>query len=151
MRFRRGLIAAAAFWGLLAAAASAQEEQEYRPAEGPGLGAAEVRAAILGYHLSGEVVGGEGAWSECIDPEGRTWWRMEDFVSQGRVEVKSDGQACFRYSHTQFRREVCWTMRREGSGEGERLRFDLVNGDSLPLVVTARRKVASCPGDGPMA
>ena len=135
----RGLLFAGLLWAGGAAAAPAQE--------GAPLPAADVRAALFGYELSGEILGAEGRWTECIDRAGRTVWRMEDFVTHGRLVVRDDGQACFRYSHTEYRREVCWTMRREG----ERLRFDLVNGESLPLVATARRPVSSCQGEAPIA
>jgi hypothetical protein len=132
----RSLALGALCWAVGAAAAWAQA-----------LGAGEVRAALYGHDLVGEVLGTGEIWRECIDPMGRTWWRFGDFASEGRLEVRNDGQACFRYRHTEFREEACWVMREE---EG-RLRFDLVSGESLPLVILTRRRVGSCVGDAPIA
>lgn len=150
MKWLQSLAAALAVWACAAGLAAAQETGPNAvpgPPSGAAMSAAEVRAALLGYELTGEVVGAEGVWTECIDPHGRTWWRMDDFAVEGRVQVKTDGHACFRYADSRFRREICWEMRRLG----QRFRFDLVGGESLPLVVTARRQVSVCRGDGPMA
>jgi hypothetical protein len=144
----RALLCSAALWAT-GAAAWAQEAPAAPPSAPAGepLGAPQVRAALFGFELSGEVVGTGEPWSECIDPRGRTLWRFGDFRADGRLEVRPDGQACFRYSYTEFRREACWAMRAEHG----RLRFDLVNGVSLPLVIIARRPVLACGGDAPIA
>jgi hypothetical protein len=140
------LVACAALWAMGAAAAWAQAPF-LAPPQGPAAGAAEVRAALYGFDLAGEVAGTGELWTECIDPLGRTWWRIGDYADEGRLELRDDGQACFRYRRTGFAREACWAMREE---EG-RIRFDLVNGASLPLLVTSRRPVRACSPDGPMA
>jgi hypothetical protein len=145
----RTLAAVACVWAM-GAAAWAQDAPAGAPQDaGPSapLGAGAVRAALFGYDLLGEVMGTGEAWSECIDPRGHTWWRIGDFADEGRLQVRDDGQACFRYRHTDFREEACWTMRVDNG----RLRFDLVNGVSLPLVVVSRRPVASCGPDAPVA
>lgn len=56
-----------------------------------------MRAELFGIRMSGVVVGYGIAWSECIEPGGRTLYEIEDQVSEGVLEITEDAQACFTY------------------------------------------------------
>jgi hypothetical protein len=99
------------------------------------LTADEARIELYGVELAGvnETEGDE--WSECIEPEGRTVYRRGGEVKEGRLEIASDGQACFTYRGDTY--TSCFVVEREG----ENYRFD----DFITRVV--RRGVSHCAGD----
>ncbi len=128
--------------GLLALGVGAAAAQE-----GPArLGADEARAALYGHELSGvtEITG--EAWSECIGHDGRTIFRIGAETNAGRLEIRANGDVCFRYASTDFQRAVCWALSREGA----RLRFDPIGLDSEAFIVTARPRVSGCDAETPV-
>jgi hypothetical protein len=96
------------------------------------LTADEARAELFGVELAGvnETFGDE--WSECIEPGGRTLYRRGGEVQEGRLEITSDGEACFTYRGDPY--SSCFAVLREGAN----YRFDAF------VTRVVRRGVTSC-------
>lgn len=96
------------------------------------LTAEEARRELLGVELAGvnETYGDE--WRECIEPGGRTVYQRGDERIEGRLQIRPDGQACFRY--TSESGWNCFSVLREG----ENYRFDDF------VTRTVRRGVREC-------
>ncbi|MBL8545493.1 MAG: hypothetical protein JNL81_03470 [Hyphomonadaceae bacterium] len=96
------------------------------------LTADEARRELFGVEFGGvnETVGDE--WRECIEPGGRTIYRRGGEVSEGRLEIRPDGQACFTYPPDTY--QSCFEVMREGVN----YRFDAF------VTRTIRRDVRSC-------
>ncbi|WP_213271141.1 hypothetical protein [Hyphomonas sp.] len=82
--------------GLLAAAASAGP----KPSGNEPLTAEAMKAELFGVRMSGVQVQTGEAWSECIEPGGRTLYEIGDYISEGVMEITPEGQACFTYPGT---------------------------------------------------
>jgi hypothetical protein len=98
------LLAALAF-AAIGAAAFAQ--QAY-------LSRSEARAALLGRDIYGVNLSNGSSWRECIDPRGHTRYVTPYGVDDGVLEIKEDGQACFRYRQSAFAEESCFFVERQG-------------------------------------
>ena len=96
------------------------------------LSAAEARRELFGVELAGvnETYGDE--WRECIEPGGRTVYTRGGERLQGRLEIRPDGQACFKYPP-----ETAWSCYGVVR-EGENYRFDDF------VTRTVRRGVRDC-------
>lgn len=147
MRMRPGglsssfLIAAA--HGLLAGGALAQGvEAPNRP-----LSAQEMRAELFGVEMSGYTRGGSGetlAWRECIEPSGRTVYRLADVPARrGRMTVRDDARVCFAYEDTAYSDESCFRANRAGP---DRYVFW---GDGVFHATRVVRSVKACDGSEP--
>ncbi len=79
--------------GFLAAAASA----DAKPSGNEPLTAEAMKAELFGVRMSGIQVQTGEAWSECIEPGGRTLYEIGDYISEGVMEITPNGQACFTY------------------------------------------------------
>ncbi|MEZ5960320.1 MAG: hypothetical protein R3C30_07810 [Hyphomonadaceae bacterium] len=97
------------------------------------LSAAEARRELYGVELAGVNEASGEEWSECIEPRGRTVYRIAGEVQEGRLEIRPDGQACFNYPPDSD--WSCFGVTREG----ENYRFDEF------ITRTVRRGVRECP------
>lgn len=84
------------------------------------LSAAEARAELFGVRLTGVHEPTGEAWEECIEPSGRTAYLIDGREREGRLEIESDGQACFAYADDGYARRSCFVVLREG----QNYRFD---------------------------
>jgi hypothetical protein len=79
--------------GFLAEAASAGP----KPSGNEPLTAEAMKAELFGVRMSGIQVQTGEAWSECIEPGGRTLYEIGDYISEGVMEITDRGEACFTY------------------------------------------------------
>lgn len=134
---RLAVFAALLFFAGVAAAQSAR------------LSAAEARAELFGVQLMGIVEGEGEPWSECIDPAGRTLYRIGGGEDVGRLTISPEGHACFSYVSSGYGERACWVVRRAGRN----YRFESAQGaDLVFLTQTVTRGVRRCEGgDVPVA
>lgn len=127
---------------LLALAAGAATAQE----GGPLLAAAELRQALLGKQHRGVTIPEDAPWSECMAPDGRTFYRLgqNDAGRAGRLRIEEPGLACFAYEDDGYAEEQCYHARRNGQG---RIVFEQP-GARLRFVVVESTPVQSCPKPG---
>lgn len=111
-------------------------------AEGAFLSAREARRALFGVEMAGIYEGDGAAWRECIDPSGVTSYVIDGQNDRGRLRIDPEGRACFSYQSSDYRRENCFTIEREGQG----YRFDSGEGSPDFVARTVRRGVRSCAG-----
>ncbi|MET0181322.1 MAG: hypothetical protein ABW199_00395 [Caulobacterales bacterium] len=108
----------------------------------------EARRAMFGIEMAGVHEGDGAEWRECISPQGVTSYVFDGVTDEGRMRIDDDGRACFRYRSSNFEREGCFTIQREGRG------FRFNSGDGKPDFVarSVRRGVRSCSGaDAPIS
>lgn len=75
---------------------------------------AEVEAEILGTRLSGTISGSSLRWHECIEPDGDTLYELDGETWRGRMDVRDDGRACFRYDPSDAADANCFSVFRLG-------------------------------------
>ena len=108
--------------------------------------AAEAQQELFGVRLSGEMVANGAQWSECIEPDGRTVYRIEDVEMVGKLSITETGQACFSYAQSQYSRKSCFRVSRGDVG------YTFWGGiEGVFHATSIERDVRECPaGDTPL-
>lgn len=83
-------------------------------AQGMRLSAEGARTELFGVELAGVNDRAGDAWSECIEPGGRTVYRRFGETVQGRLAITNEGLACFAYEDTNYERRSCFVVERRG-------------------------------------
>lgn len=78
--------------------------------------ATEAQQELFGVRLSGETAANGAQWSECIEPDGRTVYRIEGVEMIGKLSITETGQACFSYAQSQYARKSCFRVSRGEDG-----------------------------------
>ena len=115
MRFRTGksvLLAIALVSGTGAALADKAARQMSQSI----VTADEARAELFGVRLSGTMAANGSQWSECIEPDGRTVYRIDGVEMVGKLDISNSGQACFSYAQSGFTRKSCFRISRSNEG-----------------------------------
>lgn len=120
------------------------------PAPNAPLDAAALRAELFGTHLYGIETGSGAKWDECIEPSGRTVFRVilpfgqAPYSEPGQLVVTEDAQACFSYPPQGDPEPACFRALRRGEG----YIFISVEGEGTFLTTRIERGKATCPAPG---
>jgi hypothetical protein len=96
-----------------------------------------MRKELFGVRLTGIVVQTGTPWSECIEPNGRTLYRIEGGAREGRLTITDEAQACFTYPETG---KSCFRGQRSPRG----YLFYSVGGGATFSVTKVERGVKEC-------
>jgi len=112
----------------------------------------EMRAELFGIHMYGIETAANFRWDECIDPSGRTVFRVEvpegmaPYSENGQLRIQEGGVACFSYPPEGDPEPACFRALRRGEGYA----FFSTRGDpGVFLTTRIERGKESChnPGD----
>jgi hypothetical protein len=113
----------------------------------------EMRAELFGIHMYGIETAANFRWDECIDPSGRTVFRVEvpegmaPYSENGQLRIEEGGVACFSYPPEGDPEPACFRALRRGEGYA----FISTRGDpGVFLTTRIERGKESCPNPGDM-
>lgn len=142
----RKSILIAAFFGAVSGVSAADSK-----APNQVLGADALKSELFGVHLFGVETESGIKWDECIDPQGRTVYRVrppfgvEPYSENGQLIVTDNGQACFEYPPGNDPEPACFRAMRRGDG----YIFFGANGEPGTFMTTRiERGKTSCPNPG---
>jgi len=121
------------------ALSSGRIEAQAQGAGGAPLSASELKRLLSGVQQRGITDPGGEPWSECMAPDGSTYYRAgpDDPGREGRLRILEPGLACFSYEDDDFGDEQCFEGYRDAAGglsfrqPGSRLRFVIL--ESVPV------------------
>lgn len=137
------MLISVALISLLAPAAGAQS--------GP-LTSEEMKSELFGIHMWGVETSSQMRWDECIDPTGRTVYRVElpgepaPYSENGKLRIEDGGLACFSYPPDSDPEPACFRAMRRGE-DG----YAFFATDGTPgvfLTTRIERGKSSCPNPG---
>ncbi|MEL6258893.1 MAG: hypothetical protein AAFQ67_07550 [Pseudomonadota bacterium] len=130
---KRGVLIAMA---IASATGAHADTAEARTSVKVALGVDEARDELFGVEFFGEVGRPGQPWTECIEPNGKTVYRIGSETSVGMMRVSPAGEACFTY---ETGGDACFRVTRTEDGGYA------FWGVGAPFVATkVRRNVETC-------
>ncbi len=80
------------------------------------LSAGDVQKELFGVHMRGVMGVSDTPWSECIEPDGDTVYRVGDKIMTGKAYTGDGGALCFSYEAQAERVENCFSVSRDVNG-----------------------------------
>ena len=101
----------------------------------------EIRNELYGVTMQGVAATTNSRWSECINPEGETIYRLDGMQMHGRLTVTTQVLACFAYEHMDYQSPVCFKVSRTAAG------YTFWGGpEGVYKALEVEHDVQSCPG-----
>lgn len=108
------------------------------------MSAEDLKDELFGVRLEGDSSVSGAKWSECIQPDGQTVYRIEGAEMIGRLEISDKATACFSYAHDDYAQKNCFRVSRKGDG------YTFWGGmEGVFNTTSVQRGITSCPRSSP--
>ncbi len=107
------------------------------------LSAGDVQKELFGIRMRGVMGVSDTPWSECIEPDGDTVYRVGKTVLTGQAYTQDGGALCFSYEAQAARVENCFSVSRDARG-GYVFSSEARTG-SVFRTQSVQRNIKACP------